>query len=272
MSPYLAVGRRPALRGRPVFRGQRAAGVRLKIKRQQRRTRTASANYALPMSGEHYLSGGEGLGFSLKPPKFVRKAAKSVGHAVGVAARAVKKNVTLKRALIAGAIVGTAFIPGVGPAAMAAARGAAKYGAKAFHNILGRPAVAIAHGVEGLFKRKPGETPGTPPIAEPSGTYGPPAPTADQGGGGGGGGTYGPSPDQGGEPSGGGGSYGGGGGGGYSPAPEPDAGAEPAPMPEATAATDDEAATAPPATAGALPILLGLGTIALLAKAAKARR
>jgi hypothetical protein len=260
VSPYVAV-RRPARGRRPA----RAAGVKFKINRQQRRARTASANYALPMAGQHYLSGGDdGLGFSLKPPKWVRKAATTI-----------KKNVTLKRALIGGAIVGAAFIPGVGPAALAAARavgGAAVRGISAVGRGIVGAGGAIEHGVVGLFKKKAPkygpfpDQPDQPDQGTPTTPSGNTPSTPSGGGGGtpsGGGGTYGPSPDQGG-----GSSYGGGGGT-YGPSPDqpsPDDGSdsEPVPMPDATATTDDT--TTPPQAAGALPILLGIGTLALLAK------
>jgi hypothetical protein len=95
----------------------------------------------------HTLAGcDDALGFSLKPPKFIRKAA-----------TAIKKNVTLKRALVGGAIVGAAFIPGVAPAALAIAKGA------------GRGAARAARGIASLFKPKvaPGSTPPTGPQETP---------------------------------------------------------------------------------------------------------
>lgn len=76
---------------------------------QRRRVRPGQLprKYQLAQGGV----GMDGLGFSLKPPKFVRKAF-----------TAVKKQITLKRALEAGAIVGGAMV--LGPAALAVAKGA----------------------------------------------------------------------------------------------------------------------------------------------------
>jgi hypothetical protein len=88
--------------------------------------------------------GNDGLGFSLKPPKAIRKAA-----------TAVKKAVTLKRVLTAGAIVGGAIV--AGPAALAigkAVGGAAIRGVGAAGRFVG-------HEAAGLFHVKPK---GTPPF------------------------------------------------------------------------------------------------------------
>lgn len=128
--------------------------------RYKRPRRTASANYQRA----------DGLGFSLKPPKFVRKAAK-----------AIKKNVTLKRALIAGAVVGAAFIPGVAPAAarLLTAGGKVVTGAG---RLVGRGVKSAGGGVIGLFKRRPGTAGGSTPGINPSGGFP---------------GEYGPAPDTG---------------------------------------------------------------------------
>ena len=103
----------------------------------------------------------DGLGFSLKPPKFIRKAA-----------TAIKKNVTLKRALVGGAIVGAALVPGLLPAAAKFAVGAAKAvqkGVSKVGGMLSRPAAPVGT---------------TPPIVDPNPApvlYGPPAPATDGG-------------------------------------------------------------------------------------------
>lgn len=81
------------------------------------------------------------LGFSLKPGRRLRKLAS-----------AVKRNVTLKRALIGGAIVGAAFIPGVAPAAMSVVRGAGGV-VRGTARLVGRGAGSVV----GLFRKSPSE-------------------------------------------------------------------------------------------------------------------
>jgi hypothetical protein len=208
-----------------------------------------ATNYGRGLSGSD-----DGLGFSLRPPKFVRKAA-----------RAVKRNITLKRVLIGGAIVGAAFIPGVAPAAMSLARGAGKYGVRAIKGT-GR---LVGKGARGIFGRKrkdvnkPGDDPtdtdsmdrpsGAPPGAAdrspgpfgpPPGDYSPAAPGASSAGGGGGGG--GPVPS----------------------------GAEPPDATEASATmTQPNGPGGFSAASLAVPAMIGLGAIALLSmNRHKARR
>lgn len=115
--------RRPARFRRPV--GRLAAPSSSAVDVMLRRATPASLTLArsrvrgmLPvtytdLNGCPVNDGEVGLGFSLKPPKFIRKAA-----------RFVKKNVTLKRALIAGAVVAGAVV--AGPALLAAGKAVAK--------------------------------------------------------------------------------------------------------------------------------------------------
>jgi hypothetical protein len=67
----------------------------------------------------------------LKPGRRLRKLGK-----------VIKRNVTLKRALIGGAIIGAAFIPGAAPAAMRLARGAGSV-VRGGARLLGRGAGAL---------------------------------------------------------------------------------------------------------------------------------
>lgn len=99
----------------------------------------------------------DGLGFSLKPGKRLRKVA-----------RAIKKNVTLKRALIAGAVVAGAVI--AGPAMLSAARialPAAARGAGRFIRGAGGLVSRAEKGVASLLR-------GGNPQADPNGTIGAP--------------------------------------------------------------------------------------------------
>jgi len=263
---YQTAVRRRRRRGRVVSLNDPDVLVR-RARGRARVLTHSTPNYRPDMSGPtRYLSGDDGLGFSLRPPSWARKAF-----------RTVKRNITLKRALVAGAVVGAAFIPGVGPAALAAARAAGGFAARGIA-AAGRGIFsaggAIERGVVGLFKRKPKYGPFPQPSDQPSdqgqGTPGTPSGGgAPSGGGGGGGGAPsggGTAPDQGSSAP-----YGGGGApaGTYGPQPPPDGGGDggddgSAPLPEETATTD-ETATAP-AQAGALPVLLGLGALALLAR------
>lgn len=210
-----------------------------------------------------------GLGkFSLKrmftPPKSVRKIAK-----------VIKKNVTLKRALIGGAIVGAAFIPGVGPAALAAAKAAGRVGFKALRGtgkFIGHEISAAEQGIVGLFKRKPQDSgPGgdTGSDTGDSGNVpGAPSPPASTGGGSPSGGAYGPpAPDA---SSGGGGGFGPGAGddsgGDFSTAPLPDDSTE------LTATAQPEDGAGAPSNASAVPIVIGVATLALLSMAGRGRR
>jgi len=123
MSYQLGAASRPRfsrVRNRPGTRLVRPPVTRHKgrMRRSIGETVSRPVNYGPGLSGlTRYLAGDEdsGLGFSLKPSKRLRK--------IG---RTIKRNVTLKRALIGGAIVGAAFIPGVGPAALAAAKAAGR--------------------------------------------------------------------------------------------------------------------------------------------------
>lgn len=201
----------------------------------------------------------DALGFSLKPPKFIRKAA-----------TAIKKNVTLKRALVGGAIIGAAFIPGVAPAAMAVARGAGSGAARA-----GRGLLSLFRGKPKPFG--PQETPedqqarrdaqaaqaaeDAKRIADAyraaQGAGQPPPDSAP---------TYGPSPSG---PSAGGTSNSGGGGSAPGPAPAD------APLPDDT---EVDASMVKPngpegfSAASAMPLLLGIGAILLLNRPRGKRR
>jgi hypothetical protein len=191
-----------------------------------------------------------GLGFSLKPPKFIRKAAS-----------AIKRNVTLKRALVAGAVVGAAFIPGVAPAALAIAKGAVRAVVGAGKGLVNAVGAAERSAVN-LFKPKPcaenviGYDANGYAIFDGScGNQSSPAPTGQPSGGGGGStgdGTP-PAPGATGYPS--------GGGGGGSPA-----GGD----------GSDTGASAPAAAGlggpGIVPIAIGLGLLAMAMNQPRARR
>jgi len=91
---------------RAVIRNRPLSSQRIRNRRMAQSLNLRSSGYGIAPDRDPRL------GFSLKPPKWLRKAATKV-----------KKQVTLKRALIAGAIVGAGFIPGVAPALLATSKG-----------------------------------------------------------------------------------------------------------------------------------------------------
>ena len=101
----------------------------------------------------------DGMGFSLKPPKWARKAGSAVFHSIAVNAKQLKKDTTLKNVLKAGAVVGGVLLaPVVLPALAAGAAtvgGAALSAAEAGAGLIAKGVVGagklVGKGAAGIF-------------------------------------------------------------------------------------------------------------------------